>query len=330
MTPFAYRRAESLDDAILAAGEPGTALLAGGTTLVDLMRGDVAAPSHVVDIGRLPGLDQVEVTPQRLRIGALAKMADIAEHDVIRRDYPGLSESLQQAASQQLRNMATVGGNVLQRTRCGYFRDGRSACNKRAPGSGCSALDGANRDHAVLGTSEACIATYPGDWGVALAALGAEVEVASSDGRRTVPFEELHREPGDRPDRETNLCPGDVITAILIPATPMGRRSVYLKVRDRQSYAFAVASAAVALRMEGGQVEDARIALGGVATRPWRSREAEATLRGRPFTDALALEAGRAAFAGASARGENRVKLTLGPRVVARALITAASREVMP
>ena len=329
MTPFVYRRAESLDDAILAAGEPGTALLAGGTTLVDLMRGEVAVPSHVVDIGRLPGLDQVEVTPQRLRIGALAKMADVVDHDAIRRDYPALSESLQQAASQQLRNMATVGGNVLQRTRCGYFRDGRSACNKRAPGSGCSALDGANRDHAVLGTSEACIATYPGDWGVALAAFGAEVEVASSDGRRTVLLEELHREPGNQPDRETNLQPGDVITAILIPATPMGRRSVYLKVRDRQSYAFAVASAAVALQMEEGRVEDARVALGGVATKPWRRRSAEPTLRGRPFTEALALEAGRAAFAGARARGENRVKLMLGPRVVARALITAASREVM-
>lgn len=330
MTPFAYRRAESLDDAVAAASEPGTALLAGGTTLVDLMRGEVAAPSHVVDIGRLPGLNQVEVMPQLLRIGALAKMADVAENAVIRRDYPALSESLQQAASQQLRNMATVGGNVLQRTRCGYFRDRRSPCNKREPGSGCPALDGANRDHAVLGTSDACIATYPGDWAVALAAFGAEVEIASREGRRTIPFDGLHREPGDRPDWETNLRPGDLITAILIQPTPMGRRSTYLKVRDRQSYAFAVASAAVALEMEGNRVVDARIALGGVATKPWRSRKAEAALRGRPLTEALALEAGQTAFAAARAHGANGVKLTLGPRVVARALLTAAGREGTP
>ena len=328
MTPFAYRRAESLDDAILAAGEPGTALLAGGTTLVDLMRGEAAAPSHVVDIGRLPGLDQVEVTPQRLRIGALAKMADVADHDVIRRDYPALSESLQQAASQQLRNMATVGGNVLQRTRCGYFRDEQSPCNKRAPGTGCPALDGANRNHAVLGTSEACIATYPGDWGVGLVAFGAEVELASREGLRVIPFEDLHREPGEEPERETNLRLGEVITAILVPATPTSHRSTYLKIRDRQSYAFAVVSAAVALRMVGDRVEDARIGLGGVATRPWRSREAEVALRGRPLTEALALEAGSAAFAGARACGQNHIKLALGPRVVARAVVIAANREV--
>jgi len=328
VTPFAYRRAESLEDAMAAAGEPGTALLAGGTTLVDLMRGNVATPSRVVDIGRLPGLDGIEVTPHLVRIGALARMADVAEHPLIRRDYPALSESLQQAASQQLRNMATVGGNLLQRTRCGYFRDGQSPCNKRVPGTGCPALDGANRNHAVLGTSEACIATYPGDWGVGLVAFGAEVEVASREGLRVIPFEDLHREPGEEPERETNLRLGEVITAILVPATPTSRRSTYLKIRDRQSYAFAVVSAAVALRMVGDRVEDARIGLGGVATRPWRSREAEVALRGRPLTEALALEAGSAAFAGARARGENRVKLALGPRVVARALINAANREV--
>ncbi len=199
MTPFAYRRAESLEDAMAAAGEPGTALLAGGTTLVDLMRGNVAAPSRVVDIGRLPGLNGIEVTPQLVRIGALARMADVAENALIQRDYPALSESLQQAASQQLRNMATVGGNLLQRTRCGYFRDEQSPCNKRAPGTGCPALDGANRNHAVLGTSEACIATYPGDWGVGLVAFGAEVELASREGRSRICTGNRARSRSERP-----------------------------------------------------------------------------------------------------------------------------------
>lgn len=330
MTPFGYRRAESLGEAAIAAGQPGTALLAGGTTLVDLMRNGIAAPKQVVDISRLPGLSGVEVTSEGLRIGALSKMAEVAEHAAVRRDFPLLSESLQKAASQQLRNMATVGVNILQRTRCSYFRDARSPCNKRLPGSGCPALDGANRDHAVLGASEACIATYPGDWGVALAALDAQVELVSGNGRRTLPFEALHREPGDQPDRETNLLPGEVITAITVPTMPPGCGSTYLKVRDRQSYAFAVASAAVALQMDGDRVVTARIALGGVATKPWRSRDAEAVLAGHLLTEPLALEAGGAAFAGARVHGNNQVKLSLGPRVVARAVMVAASRGTKP
>lgn len=326
MTPFTYRLAGSVEEAARVAAEPGAILLAGGTTVVDLMRGGVMAPQQIVDISRLEGLDRIEVTPAGFRFGALAKMADVAEREELKRDYPALSESLQQAASQQLRNMATIAGNVLQRTRCGYFRDGESLCNKRSPGAGCSALDGANRDHAVLGGSEACIATYPGDWGVALSAFDAEVEILSATGVRRLGFDRLHREPGSRPDRETNLSPGDVITAILVPASRAGRKSTYLKIRDRQSYAFTIASAAVGLEMDDGRVSAARIALGGVATRPWRSPEAEAVLLGQPLTEEIALKAGRAAFSAARPREANRVKLELGPRTVARALLIAANR----
>lgn len=327
MTPFAYRRADSLNEALVAAVEPGTAILAGGTNLVDMMRGGIAAPERIIDIGRIPALAEIVTSSAAaMRFGALARMADVAEDLVLRRDYPALAESLQQAASQQLRNAATVGGNVLQRTRCSYFRDSHSSCGKRSPGSACSALDGVNRDHAVLGTSERCIATYAGDWGVALAAFDAEVEIASLAGRRTLPFRELHRQPGDTPDRETNLRPGEIIVAITVPPTQAGRASTYLKIRDRQSYAFAIASAAVALEMDGDRVMAARIAVGGVATVPWRSPEAEAAVAGRRITEATAMEAGWAAFAPARSRGENRVKLELGPRTVARALITAAGR----
>lgn len=323
MTPFAYHRAETLAEAATAAAEPGTSLIAGGTTMVDLMRGGVFAPARVVDISRVPGHDAVAALNDGISFGALARMADVAEHPAVRRDFPVLAQSLQQAASQQLRNMATLGGNLLQRTRCGYFRDGRSPCNKLSPGSGCAALDGANREHAVLGGSDACIATYPGDWAVALAAFDTEVDLVSAGGNRSVRLADLHREPGDTPERETNLLPGDVIAAIRVPASAASSRSTYLKLRDRQSYAFAIASAAVALEMQGDMVVTARIAIGGIATRPWRSTDAEAALQGRRLTEASALEAGRAAFAAAEARGANRFKIELGPRVVARALLNA-------
>ncbi|GGN28599.1 carbon-monoxide dehydrogenase medium subunit [Lentzea pudingi] len=289
------------------------------------MRDDILAPSHVVDIGRVADVDHFDTSGPTLRFGALAKMADVAEDPALRADYPALAESLRLAASQQLRNTATIGGNVLQRTRCPYYRDGTSACNKRAPGSGCSAIDGVNRDHAVLGGSESCAAVYPGDLGVALIAFDAQGELASATGPRTLRFADLHRDVADRPDRETNLQPGE-ITAVTVPASPTGRRSAYVKVRDRASYAFAVASTAVVLEIEGGVVTAARVGLGGVATRPWRSPVAEAELVGRPLTPESTRAAGQAAFATAVPRRDNAVKTALEPRVVERACLLAHSR----
>lgn len=331
MQPFTYARAGSLDEALALAAVPGAALLAGGTTMVDLMRGDLAAPSSVVDIAHLDELAGFDTSGPVLRFGALARMADVAEDAVLLRDYPALAESLQLAASQQLRNAATVGGNILQRTRCPYFRDGESACNKRVPGSGCSALDGGiTREMALFGGSQKCVATYPGDWGAALAAFDTSVEIASAAGTRTVPFEGLHLSYGDDPATETVLRPGEIVTAILVQATPSGRRSTYLKVRDRASYAYAVVSATVALEMDAGVVSSARVSLGGVATKPWRSREAEAALVGVALGgtagEAAAMAAGRAAFASAVPLAENGFKVELGARAVARAALVASKR----
>ncbi len=326
MQPFTYVRAGSLDDALREAAQSGAAILAGGTTMVDLMRGDLAAPSRVVDIGHLPGLDAIDTAGPVLRFGALARMADAAEDAILLRDYPALTESLQLAASQQLRNAATLGGNILQRTRCPYFRDGVSDCNKRVPGSGCSALDGADREMALFGTSDRCVANYPGDWGTALAAFDTAVELRSAAGSRTVPFAEFHLPYGDDPATETVLRPGEIVTAITVQATPAGRRSTYLKVRDRHSYAYALVSAAVALELDGDTVTAARVSLGGVASRPWRAPEAEAALVGRRLTEATALEAGDAAFAAARPRRHNAFKVELGRRTVARAALTASRR----
>ncbi len=326
MQPFTYARPASLDEAFHLAQAPGAALLAGGTTMVDMMRGDLMRPASIVDIGHLQELAAVETGGEVLRFGALARMADVAEDATVLRDYPALAESLQQAASQQLRNAATLGGNLLQRTRCVYFRDGVSACNKRVPGSGCSAQDGETRDMALFGGSEKCIATYPGDWGNALAAFDTSVELRSAGGTRTIPFAELHVAYGDDPAAETTLRPGEIITAILVRATPAGRRSTYLKVRDRQSYAYAVVSATVALDMDGGRVREARVSLGGVATKPWRSREAEAALTGQTLSEDTALAAGKAGFAGAEPRGDNAFKIELGARAVARAALIASKR----
>ena len=326
MQPFTYHRAGSLDDALREAALPGAALLAGGTTMVDLMRGDLAAPSRLVDIGHLPGLADIATTDAELRFGALARMADTAEDPVLLRDYPALAESLQLAASQQLRIAATLGGNLLQRTRCVYFRDGVSACNKREPGAGCTALDGEDREMALFGGSERCIATYPGDWGVALAAFDSAVEVRGADGTRSIPFADFHRPYGEDPVVETVLAPGEIVTAITVQATPAGRRSTYLKLRDRESYAYAVVSAAVALEMDGDIVRAARVALGGVATKPWRAPEAETFLVGRTLSEAVALQAGEAAFAHAHPRRQNGFKVELGRRVVARAAMIAAAR----
>jgi xanthine dehydrogenase YagS FAD-binding subunit len=327
MQPFTYVRPASLDEALAAAAIPGAALLAGGTTMVDLMRGDLAAPASVVDISRLAELQAFDTSGDTLRFGALARMADVAEDATLLRSYPALAESLQLAASQQLRNAATVGGNVLQRTRCFYFRDGVSACNKRNPGAGCAAQDGQTRDMALFGGSGECVATYPGDWGTALAAFDTEVETASAEGGRRIPFAELHLFAGRSPSVETVLKPGEIITAITVKATPAGRRSTYLKVRDRQSYAYAVVSAAVALEMDGDTVTAARVSLGGVATKPWRSHAAEAALTGATLSEKAALDAGEAAFAEARPLRDNAFKIELGRRVVAKAALVAARRS---
>jgi xanthine dehydrogenase YagS FAD-binding subunit len=339
MRPFTYVRAASPRDALQSFGfaeGPSTAqapaqYLAGGTTLIDLMKLDVMRPEGLVDINDLQRTDwgRIEAGKRGLRLGAMARMADAAEDETVKRDYPMIAQALTLAASQQLRNMATLGGNVLQRTRCNYFRDtSYRACNKRNPGSGCAAMLGYNRSHAVLGVSDACIATYPGDFAQALIALDATVDVLGANGARTIPFAALHRQPGDAPEIETALAPGDLIAAFFVPAARWTRRSLYLKIRDRQSYEFALASAAVALDLDDGVVREARIALGGVATVPWRARYAEAALAGKPLDDAAAKAAAAAAFAGAQVQEHNAFKVALGQRTLVRALAAAAALEV--
>jgi xanthine dehydrogenase YagS FAD-binding subunit len=312
----------------MAAGGSGTRFLAGGTTLYDLMKLNVETPASIVDINSLPGLDTFDTSgSSELIFGALARMSDVAADPVLIRDYPALSESLWRAASQQLRNMASLGGNLLQRTRCAYFRGGEPfACNKRKPGSGCAAQDGINRGHALLGGSDACIAVYPGDFAVALAAFDASIDVLGPGGERTIALEHLHREPGSTPHIETVLEPNELIVRIRVPVTPRGRASTYHKIRDRESYAFALASAAVALRMNGSAVQEARIALGGVATRPWRAREAEQTLLGRPLTADAARLAGETALKGAKTSPDNRFRVELAVRTIADALMIAKRR----
>lgn len=331
MRPFLYAHAADRAQALrLAAASANTHFLAGGTTLVDLMKLDVMRPATVVDINAL-ARDHGEIVAERdgLRLGALARMSDVAEHPVVRRDYPAIAQSLDLAASPQIRNMASLGGNVLQRTRCPYFRDTHwHACNKRAPGSGCAAMDGVNRKLGVLGVSDHCIANYPGDFATVLAALGAAVDLEAAAGRRVIAFEDLHRLPGDTPQVETTLKPGELITGFSIPAGAWTRRSLYLKIRDRQSYEFALASAAVALDLDSGMVRAARIGLGGVAAKPWRSHEAEAALQGRRLDKAAAGAAADAAFAGAVTHGRNAFRVELGKRTLARALLETAAMDV--
>ena len=339
MRPFTFTFATEAAAAVqLSAGanaangaQGGTVqYLAGGTTLVDLMKLDVMRPAQLIDITRMtdPKLRAIELGPQGLSIGALATMRQVADHAGVRRDYPVVAESLQLAASQQLRNMARVGGNVLQRTRCAYFRDTSWPCNKRTPGSGCSALDGENRWQAVLGTSDQCIASYPGDWATALVALDATVQVLGRGGPRTLPFAQLHRLPGNTPHIETSLAPGDLITGFLIPAGAHTRRSLYLKVRDRESYEFALASAAVALDLDGDTVRQVRIGLGGPVAVPWRAREAEALLAGKPLTESNAAAAARVAFAAAKPRQHNAFRIPLGQQTLIRALLQAKTMEL--
>ncbi len=330
MHPFTYSKPTTVAEAVrtIAAGGVGTRFLAGGTTLFDLMKLNVEMPASVVDITAIKALQAFDTSGRReLVFGALARMSDVSADARLVKDYPALSESLWKAASQQLRNMATMGGNLLQRTRCAYFRGGEPfACNKRRPGSGCSALDGVDRGHALLGGSDACIAAYPGDLAIALAAFDAVVDVQGPKGQRTIPIEAFHREPGSTPHIETSLQPSELILRIRVPATPLGRASTYHKIRDRESYAFALASTAVAVRMDGDVVREARIALGGVATRPWRAREAEQSLVGKPLTAESARAAGDIALRPAKAGHHNGFRIELGARTVADALLIAKQR----
>jgi xanthine dehydrogenase YagS FAD-binding subunit len=321
MRDFSYHRAASAEEARREAGVAGTLLLAGGTTLLDLAKCGVAEPDKVVDITHLKGLDAMRVNAEGAVIGALAKMSRVAEDAGIKAQFPAVSEALWQAASAQIRNMASMGGNLMQRTRCAYFRDPAAfpACNKRNPGSGCSAIGGVTRGHAVLGVSESCIATYPGDLAAALVAFDAVVHL----GERRIAVEDFFLLPGDTPDKEHAIQQGELITAIAIPASPAARRSTYLKIRDRQSYEFAAASAAVGLELEpdGKTIRDLRVALGGVATKPWRARAVEQVLRGKPLEPAAVKRASLLAMEGAVDHGANRYKIDLAPRVVARAIL---------
>lgn len=328
MNTFDYVRPATLADAITAAAEPGAAYLAAGTNLLDLMKCGIARPSRLVDVTHLPGLDHIEHLPDGgLRIGALVRNADLAHDPDFARTYPAIAEALLSGASAQLRNAATVGGNLLQRTRCGYFYDVASACNKRSPGAGCDARDGDNRLHAVLGWSGSCIATHPSDFCVPLVALDAVVEIEGRAGRREIPVEALHRLPGDTPERESALEPGDLIVALRLPgeAGSFSAHARYVKLRERTSYAFAVVSAAAALQIEDGTIRQARLALGGVAAKPWRARPAEGVLAGSRPGDVAFRRAAEAALADAKPSGDNRFKIELAKRILERALTLAAA-----
>ena len=319
MTPFTYHRAATASEAAQQAGAAGK-YLGGGTNLVDLMRETIERPASLIDV---TGLDSAiaEQLDGGLLIGAAARNTAVAEHRLVRDRYPLLARAIVAGASAQIRNMATVGGNLLQRTRCLYFYDVDGArCNKRAPGEGCDAIGGLNRNHAILGASDACIATHPSDMCVALAALDAVVHVQGVDGARAIAFTDLHRLPEDRPDVETLLQPGELITRIALPPLAFARRSTYRKVRDRASYAFALVSVAAALDMEDGRIADVRLALGGVAHKPWRATRAEAALRGQPASAALFLDAARAELADARPLRDNGFKVELAQRTIVAVL----------
>jgi xanthine dehydrogenase YagS FAD-binding subunit len=329
MQTFQYTKAASIEKA-LAAGS-GAKFIAGGTTLVDLMKLNVEQPSALVDINLLP-LDKIEPTPAGgLRIGAMVRNSDLAWHSEVQKNYAVLSQALLSGASPQLRNMATTGGNLLQRTRCVYFREptagasGGYACNKRTPGSGCAAIDGYNRMHAVLGTSDRCIATHPSDMCVAMAALEAVIHTEGPKGKRTIQFADFHKLPGNTPHIENALEPGELVTYVELPKPIPGARSVYLKLRDRASYEFALASAAVVARVEGGHIHYVRVAMGGVGTKPWRSHEAEAALLGRPADAEHFRRAAEASLAAAKPQKENAFKIELAKRCVVRALKMATA-----
>jgi xanthine dehydrogenase YagS FAD-binding subunit len=342
MRPFTFTRADSIKTAIRAqqfALDRNTAAVhapaqyvAGGTTLIDLMKLDVMRPAIVTDINAIEQTPagKIEFGPKGLRLGALVRMAAAAEHPDVVKNFPVIAQSLQLAASPQIRNMASLAGNVLQRTRCTYFRDtSYAACNKRAPGSGCAAMEGFNRSHAVLGTSDKCIASYAGDFAHALMALDADVEITGPSGMRSIPFSKLHKPLGDSPHVETTLMPGELITAFTVPPSqPWARRSLYLKIRDRESYEFALASAAVALDLNQDTAREVRIALGGVSALPWRAREVEAMLKDQRLDENTLNAAANKAFADARPKTHNAFKVELGKRTLVRALRQAATMEI--
>jgi xanthine dehydrogenase YagS FAD-binding subunit len=325
MNPFEYRRAGQMQAAIQGvSGTTGAKFLAGGTNLIDLMKNGVEKPPRLVDINRLP-LDKIEPLPGGgVRLGALARNSDTANHPLVRKNYPLLSQAILSGASPQLRNLATNGGNLLQRTRCPYFMDPAfSQCNKRAPGSGCGAIEGINRRHAILGASEHCIAVHPSDMAVALAALGATVQVRGPRGERAIPIAEFHRLPGDTPQIDTTLRADELIYAIDLPASPYAQHSRYLKIRDRASYDFALVSVAAALEITNNTVRSARLALGGVAHKPWRAEKAEALLQGKPLNAETFKAAAEEALSGARAQKQNAYKIELAKRAIVRALTLA-------
>ena len=332
MNPFQYTRVTNPKAAVSAVTkESGTYFLAGGTNLIDLMKREVVIPEKLVDINKLP-LAMVEKTANGLRIGALAKNSTVADHELVRKQFPLLSQALNAGASAQLRNMATMGGNIMQRTRCSYFYDNSLPCNKRSPvqagpdkgqpngPAGCGAIGGYNRMHAIFGTSEKCIAVHPSDMCIALVALDATVNVSGPKGDRRIPFSEFHRLPGDLPQKDNTLLPGELIISIDLPTNGFAKNSYYLKVRDRASYAFALVSVGVGLDMKGNTIQDVRLAMGGVAHKPWRLTEAEAFLKGKPATEANFKQAAMLAMRGAKGYGENDYKLTLAPNSIVEAL----------
>ena len=325
MINFQYSRAANVADAVnQMAANSAAKFVAGGTNLVDLMKMDIEQPTRLIDVSGLP-LDKVEETSGGgLRIGALVRNSDLAYHPLVERRYPVLSSALLSGASQQLRNMASVGGNLLQRTRCAYFYDIATPCNKRVPGSGCSAIDGLNRMNAVLGTSNACIAVHPSDMCVALAVLEAQVHVTGPRGERVIALADFHRLPGDTPQHETNLEPDELITAVELPARGFEANYTYLKIRDRLSYAFALVSVAVGLELDGGSIKEARFALGGVAHKPWRNPQAEAALRGHAANEATFTQAADLVVREAKGFGHNTFKIDLARRAIVRALSQAA------
>ena len=327
MERFTYAAPRTVKDAVLElSSSENVKVLAGGTTLVDLMKNGVERPQRLIDVTGIGELNEFAIDGDELRFGALVRMSAVADHPEIKRRHPILSEALWRGASQQLRNMATLGGNVLQRTRCAYFRDPQYPCNKRQPGTGCAAIDGINRGHALLGTSEFCIAVYPGDWAIALAAVDASFDTMSPLGARTISIHDLHVEPGRTPDVEHTLAADELIVRTRIPTQSAYRASTYQKIRDRASYAFALASAAVALDIQGDLVRDARIAIGGVATRPWRARDAERSLIGLRLDEHAARHAGELAYVNAHTTPQNAFRVPLGIAAVERALMIARER----
>ncbi|WP_322011265.1 xanthine dehydrogenase family protein subunit M [Paraburkholderia sp. J12] len=328
MDAISYQRAADVNGAIQAAQQPGAVFIGGGTNLLDLMKGGVAHPVTLIDITRLAALQNVETLPDGgLRIGALVRNSDAANHALVRTRYPLLTQALLSGASAQLRNMATVGGNLMQRTRCGYFYDTAfTQCNKRMPGSGCAAASGFSRMHAILGASPQCVAVNPSDMSVALAALEATVQVSGPNGARAIPLAQFHRLPGDRPDLDTTLQPGELITSVDLPPPAFSDHAHYLKVRDRASYAFALVSVAAALQMDGHTVRAARVALGGVAHRPWRASVVEARITGQALNAATLREAAAAELASAQPLKGNAFKVALAQRSIVRSVMLAAGQ----